>query len=288
MSLSSLNLDAFYAVCRSTSFVKAAQTLSVTQSALSQRVQHLEQDLGTTLFIRDRKGIRLTEGGQRLLSYCRVRDSLERELTQDFVSGPTNELAGQLRVGGFSSINRSILLPLLHGLLHSHPRVQLTLLGAEVRTLPTLLFQGEVDFIFLDQPISKAGLVCTMLGEEEYVLVESRRSRQVSDRYLDHDEADQTTHNFFQLQKKRPRPYARAFLDDIYGLLDGVAAGLGRAVVPRHLVTNDKRVKEVEGLCPLRMPVHLLYLEQPYYSRLHLTIRQTLEEGVARQLASIG
>ena len=67
MSLPSLQLDAFMAVALHLNFTKAAISLNVTQSALSQRINHLEQKLGL-LFIRNTKNVRVnhTLGNQLL------------------------------------------------------------------------------------------------------------------------------------------------------------------------------------------------------------------------------
>ena len=63
MSLSSLYLDAFVGVAKAESFSGAAKGLHITQSALSQRIKNLEDELGLTLFLRMTSGVRLTEQG---------------------------------------------------------------------------------------------------------------------------------------------------------------------------------------------------------------------------------
>ena len=65
MSLSSLQIDAFLAVCETKSFTAAAAKLHITQSALSQRIKNLEDELGSTLFVRESTGVRTTDLGER-------------------------------------------------------------------------------------------------------------------------------------------------------------------------------------------------------------------------------
>src|SRR4051812_42865459 len=101
MSLSSLQLDAFLTVAQTLNFTKAADQLHITQSALSQRIMKLEEELETSLFIRDRAGLKLTEAAQDLIRYCRCKNSLEDE----FLSGLRDaSLAGVIRIGGLSSL----------------------------------------------------------------------------------------------------------------------------------------------------------------------------------------
>ena len=111
MNLSSLGLSAFQVCAQVGHFTKAAEQLSITQSALSQRIKNLERELETTLLVRDRTGVRLTETGSTLLRYCRLREALEVEAISQLKGGSKDELSGHIRIGGFSSVMRSVVLP---------------------------------------------------------------------------------------------------------------------------------------------------------------------------------
>jgi DNA-binding transcriptional LysR family regulator len=99
---------------------------------------------------------------------------MEHDLLTQLGTGAESELAGPLRIGGYSSINRSLVLPAVAPFIRTNPRVQLTLMGAEMRTLPSLLFQGEADFVFMDHRLTKAGVDAVLVGEEEYLHREVR------------------------------------------------------------------------------------------------------------------
>src|SRR4051812_10051047 len=101
--LSSLHLDAFYHVARQGTFSKASKILGITQSALSQRIQNLEQELGTALFVRESSGVRLTDVGQELVRYCKSRESLEEEFLGR-LRNPAQGLSGVIRIAGYSTI----------------------------------------------------------------------------------------------------------------------------------------------------------------------------------------
>ncbi|MFM6929076.1 MAG: LysR family transcriptional regulator, partial [Bdellovibrio sp.] len=118
MSLSSIQLDAFIAVAKVQSFSGAAKILNITQSALSQRILNLEAEIGSTLFIREPMGIRVTELGQRLLRYCQMKDSLEAEFMSDIGLSKGKELGGLIKIGGFSTVVRSVLIPSVQSILH--------------------------------------------------------------------------------------------------------------------------------------------------------------------------
>ena len=269
ISLSSQHLDAFFAVANLNGFSAAARQLHVTQSALSQRILNLESELGFPLFIRNRRGLKLTEQGDVLLRFCRSREAMEVDLQKELQFGESAAITGPLRIAGYSTVLRSLVLPALGGFVRSNPGLQLTLIGAEMRTLPQLLLRGEVDFLLTEQAISKAGIEVVQLGYEEYIMVESTTAKTNENVYLDHDAQDPFTQNFLKSQNHRAAPYTRMFLDDIYGILDGAALGLGRAVVPKHLIKHDPRVNEVRGFRALYVPVNLHFLTQHYYSNAH-------------------
>jgi DNA-binding transcriptional LysR family regulator len=269
VSLSSLQLDAFLEVARTGNFSRAARNLRLTQPALSQRIRNLESELEAILFVRDPSGVQLTERGEALLRYGLTRESLEAELLAEWKGGNANALGGMLRIGGFSTIVRSIVMPALQRLLERNPAVQLDLKTRELRDLPGLLRRGEVDFLIADRTIRHKGWIARPLGHESNVLVESAVRPIAPDSYLDHDPEDATTLAFFRLNKKDDLALRRSYLDEIYAVLDGVAAGWGRAVVPEHLARGRSDLRIVPGYRALRIPVILHTYRQPVYSKLH-------------------
>jgi DNA-binding transcriptional LysR family regulator len=282
-SLSSLYLDAFAAVAQTRSFSRAADKIHITQSALSQRVLKLEEELEATLFIRDRAGVQLTEVGHELLRYCQSKEGLEEEFLSHMRSKGRNELSGEIRIGAFSSVARSVILPSLSSLLRENPLVRLNLVIRELRDLPDLLRRSEIDLMILDHRLDKDGLEAVPLGFERNVLVQ-RRGAQVPDIYLDHDEEDLVTRKFLRLAGKKVAKLERRYLNDVYGLLDGVRHGIGRAVLPKHLLSDAKDVVIVDPGTELKIPVVVHYYTQPYYTRLQTQALEALKSGASKIL----
>jgi DNA-binding transcriptional LysR family regulator len=65
-------LSYFLAVAEERNFTRAAQRIPIAQPAISQQIRRLEAELGERLFLRDRRGIRLTAAGQALLPHART------------------------------------------------------------------------------------------------------------------------------------------------------------------------------------------------------------------------
>ena len=285
MSLPAHELDAFRMVARTQSFSAAAVQLHVTQPALSQRIQSLERGLSLTLFVRDRKGLRVTDAGLRLLRYCEVKDRLEAEVLAELSGPATGPLGGTVRLAAYSSVLRSVVLPALAGLFRAHPDVRFELGRRETRELPGALERGEVDYIVLDRVIDRASLTSHPLGDERYVAIAMRGAPEV---YLDHDPEDTITEHYLRLQGDRRPHLRRAFVADVDGILASVALGLGRGVVPRNLLPRRPRYAVEAPRRPVEFPVTLHHFRQPHYTRLHAALVETLTRECPKYLAPAG
>ena len=86
----------FAAVADQGSMTVAANMLHMTQGAVSQQIKRLEDMLGCALFERDRRGLRLTEAGERLLGNARRLLTLNDEIWDDMTERPVR---GSVRLG---------------------------------------------------------------------------------------------------------------------------------------------------------------------------------------------
>jgi DNA-binding transcriptional LysR family regulator len=194
-------------------------------------------------------------------------------------------LRGIARVGAFSTVDRSVVLPVFNDLIRAHPGVQLELRSLELRQLPGLLYSGAVDVIVGSQALEKQGIENHRLGEEEYVLIRSSGKFSRDEIYLDYDEEDQTTLDFFKIQsRKSSTTLKQNFMNDIYLIIDAVRAGVGRAVVPRHLIRDIKGIEVVKGYQPLRVPVYLSYYTQAFYTELQARVIDAIKTGAPSYL----
>lgn len=135
-------LSAFEAAARHQSFTKAAEELSVTQSAICRQVGTLEEFLGIKLFRRGRRGVALTEAGQAYSRKVAARlDDVERDALELMACGGSG---GTLELGVVPTFATKWLLPRLPGFLKRHPGITVNL-GARARP-----------FLFDDTPFDAA------------------------------------------------------------------------------------------------------------------------------------
>lgn len=118
------DLMAFVTVAREGSFTRAAATLGVTQSALSQTVRALEERLQIRLLTRTTRSVSPTAAGERLMQAIGRRfDEIEAEL--DALTELREKPAGTVRITCGDYVLHSILLPRLAPLLREYPDIKL-------------------------------------------------------------------------------------------------------------------------------------------------------------------
>ncbi|MEM9188948.1 MAG: LysR family transcriptional regulator [Myxococcota bacterium] len=284
--LPSDRLEAFAAVAAEASFTKGALRIGITQSAISQRIAKLEEDVGVTLFLRSRDAARLTAEGEAVLRYARAREGLESELLARLGTDDPGreELTGVLRIAGFSSVTRSVIMPALSPLVARSEDLTVHAFSRELGELPHLLRSGEADLVVIDRELADAGVTSIELGTERNVLVAPRNEIVRTRCYLDHDPDDATTERFFRLNGKTFAHEQRTYLDDIYGILDGVAQGWGRAVVSAHLIPQFPEIRRIKGYKPLLTGVFLVTRKSKYRSKLHERVIETLRANCRKFL----
>ncbi len=126
------------------SFSAAADSLYVSQSAISQQISALEAEVGTQLLLRLRSGPILTDAGRLLVSHadaaiCRLEQA-ERELAE--LSGMGS---GELRLVSFSSASATVVAAAASRFQDLHPEVRLSLAEAEPEDSIGRLKRGEFD-----------------------------------------------------------------------------------------------------------------------------------------------
>ena len=150
------NLDTFYWVASLGSFRAAAQKLNLTQPAITARIQVLEQDLGTEVFVRDTRNAELTPAGRKLLAYAGKLMELDQVIINAFSDTATIEQT--IRLGASETIVSSWLADFLTHFAKSHPRLSFDLTVDSSNNMRNALVAREIDLAFLMGPIAEASI----------------------------------------------------------------------------------------------------------------------------------
>ena len=118
-------LYTFEVAARHQSFAMAADELSLSPSAISHRINQLEEELGIQLFVRSHRKVELTHEGKRV--FWALKSSLDT-LNQEILDIKNQELSGTLTVYSRPSIAQCWLVPALGDFTRRYPSISLTIL----------------------------------------------------------------------------------------------------------------------------------------------------------------
>ncbi|HMM14264.1 MAG TPA: LysR family transcriptional regulator [Parvibaculum sp.] len=134
----------FIAAAETESVSRAAQELSISQSAITSAIQALEYEMGAELFVRHAKGVRLTHEGHQLLLHARRITAAVADARRA-VSARPEAMSGDLNVGVTPMVSGYYLADLLARFRRVFPQVDVRVVEDERTYLEHLLVNGELD-----------------------------------------------------------------------------------------------------------------------------------------------
>lgn len=154
------------------SFTRAAQRCHIVQSALSHQVARLEQALGTQLFERGPRRVRLTPAGEAFVLSARAALEATQRIAED-VAAACGQVRGRLSIGEISSLTELDLVDLLAGFHRQYPQVDIRWLIGKSELMIADVRERRLDVAFIGvwpgEPL--LGVEYLLLAEEELVAV---------------------------------------------------------------------------------------------------------------------
>lgn len=238
------------AVARHGSMSRAAVELHTVQSNVTARIRALEEQIGTTLFERNSRGVVLTAAGQRLLPYTARLGAMLQEARD--AARDDGVPRGCLQVGSLETTAALRLHPILSAYARAHPEVGLVVRTGTSAALVADVLEHRLDCAFVAGPVAHPDLREEVVFHEELMLVTAPGVRHPDDLNRQRDlkivvfrRGCSYRQRLEELLARRgiqtARPLEFGSLDVILGC---VAAGIGVALLPRAVVTPSLR----EGL----------------------------------------
>ena len=144
----------FQEVARMGNISAAAQNLYISQSAVSQSIKQLEEQLQVRLFSRSTRGVVLTSEGKMLLDYVSHGLGLiqcgEEKLAQS-----RQLLTGELIIGASDTVTKTYLVSRLEAFHQNYPAIQIRILNGTSQMVLDYLHAGQVDIAFASEPKDK-------------------------------------------------------------------------------------------------------------------------------------
>jgi DNA-binding transcriptional LysR family regulator len=159
----------FLAVAEHLNFSKAAQQLHIAQPPLSRQIRQLEDDLGVSLFTRNKRKVQLTKAGRVFLDEARKLVVQAGHATEAARHAQQGE-SGLVRIGIASGLGGTVSRVVADHCKH-FPAVNVECKDVFSSSQSALLNKREIDVGFLRPPIDRVNLDCELLFEEEFVAV---------------------------------------------------------------------------------------------------------------------
>jgi len=163
-------LQVFHTVARLLSFTKAAETLHMTQPAVTFQVRQLEEHFNTRLFDRTHNRISLTEAGQRVYEYANRIFDLYADM-ENSVREMTGEISGALTIGASTTIAEYMLPALLGDFKAKYPHVGIRLKVSNTDAIVSMVEDNEIDLGVVEAPVANKNLVVELCRVDRLVAV---------------------------------------------------------------------------------------------------------------------
>lgn len=166
------HLQCFLSIAQTRSVGRAAETLSITQPALSKTLRELEEALGVRLFERDKKGMMLTRFGEIFMHHAAASVSSLR-LGVDSVKVAQSNGAFGVAVGALPNVAARLIPAAIRQFKSMAPTTEVSLLSADNARLLDLARHGELDMVVgrLARPEHMTGLTFEPLYNERIAIV---------------------------------------------------------------------------------------------------------------------
>lgn len=242
------------------SFSKAAEALGYSQSAVSQMIQSLEEELSLKLLLRSRVGVKLTLEGEELYPYI-----LKVATTYRAMLEKNNEIkgleSGVIRIGTIASISCHWLPRMIKEFQALYPNIQFILHQGDYASIPEWIKSGKIDFGFVN-PDAPSGLSNIFLKEDELLAVLPQnhplaQAEAISLKQLENEpflllEEGSLSEPLEAFHSQNLEPNIKLCVHDDYTVLSMIEEGLGISILAELVL---RRISYDVVTLPLTPPV---------------------------------
>lgn len=277
-------LEIFAIVVQAGSFSAAAERLLMSQPAVSQHIQDLEAALGTVLFERGRRGVRLTQTGATLHEYTRAIFQLVAE-AENAVVDVKKLASGQVAVTATPGVSVYLLPDWIHAFMTAYPNLTVSVQTSITPDIVRDLLSGRMDLGFvegeLDEETDERLGVAPLETFDQFVVVGPRHPwwtraaaslSELNDQPFVMRQRNSQTRIWLDgmMQEHRIRPRVAAEFDNMESIKRAVINGAGLTILPEYVVRSEVEAGRLRALhiagSPLRRTLKLVWNRETYRS----------------------
>ncbi len=237
------DLAVFKEVAHCGGITRAAENLNRVPSNVTTRIQKLEEELGKTLFIREKNRLKISPAGKQLLAYAEQILALAQAAKHQLQD---SEPSGLLRIGSMDAVAATRIVEPLQQYHAQFPQVQLNVKSAPTGVLIEDVLQGNLDLALVADPAQDSRLGIEPMFDEELILVSSLHHPSI---HSPKDLGEHPTVIGFNIKcayRNRLTDWLKhghcipkvVEINSYHTMLSCVAAGMGVAMVPKALLDS--------------------------------------------------
>ncbi|CAL2087316.1 Hydrogen peroxide-inducible genes activator [Tenacibaculum sp. 190524A02b] len=282
-------------------YVKAAEACFVTQPTLTLQVKKLEEEIGTTIFNRNKSPLTPTPVGEVLIAKAKL---ILREVGEfnKFAYGDKTDLTGEFTLGIIPTIAPYLLPLFLEDFVREHPDLKLTIKEMQTNQIIEALNNGTLDLSILSTPLEDSRLREINLYQEPFFLY--CKNAELFEEAEKVDEKDLTPENLLLLEeghcfrnqvlnicKEKNTDINHDFIFEsgsIQTIKNLVQAGLGYSLVPQLSIQNTEErqfIKQFKDPIPTRevsIVVNKNFTKEKLLENLLMIIKQNLPKDLKK------
>ena len=277
-------LQVFHTVARLLSFTKAAESLHMTQPAVTFQVRQLEEYFNTRLFDRTHNRISLTDAGKRVFEYADEIFDLYAKM-ENAVRDMTGEISGILIIGASTTIAEYMLPALLGDFKRKYPDINVHLKVSNSDGIVSMVENNDIDLGVVEAPVMNKNLVVENCRHDRLVAIvppqhslASEQKVQLKDlmnhAYIAREEGSGTReviHEYLTNAGMKPADIHVAMeLGSPEAIKGAVEAGMGVSIVSEVTIHKEMQLGTLVALeldPPMERPFSFVHQKQKFRQR---------------------
>ena len=238
------DLKLFEAVAHHGSFTKAAESMYTVQSNVTSRIKILEEEFGTTLFLRTSRKVELTSAGKIVLQCSKQINNLLEDTK--LTIGKDKEVKGPIKIG-FIETTMAVKGPgLVAALADKFPLIEIDFTSDMKDKLVDDVLNYKLDVAFIPAPVYNNELEELHITEDSIVVVAPRSVKSL-DKLLEKPPIKAIVFDqgcFFRgrmeswLVSKAITNYHKTVMNSVEGVVNFIESGIGFSFLPKEIITT--------------------------------------------------
>lgn len=248
--MTTTELEIIKALAEEGNMRKAAERLFLSQPALSQRLQTIEKEWGTMLFIRSQKGLEPTPAGELVIAFAK-ETILKKEETAQMIASLADKVHGTLKIACASIVGQTWLPQVLKEFVQMYPDAKISLMTGWSSEIVKALYEGEAHVGIVRGQVDWKSRKSYLFRDRLYLVdqeITSIDELMETDRPFIQFKSD--SNYYMEIQRWWQRhfsqyPRRQITVDQIETCKQLALNGIGYAILPSITLTGDEKVNKI-------------------------------------------